>query len=153
MRLVLAIAALAAFLVAMFGSAQAPAAMPAPAATTPAPGGTAHTPSDPSLAAPPAAPSSTPALAGANALHAVESSVQAARQRGAGDNEIHQLRASRLTAAQLEALISMEAAEASWQRRVTELRERCGTRETCGASLAPEERARWRSYAEAALRQ
>ena len=153
MRLVLAIAALAAFLVAMFGSAQAPAAMPAPAAAAPAPGSSARAPADAALAAHPAPSRATPALPVADALHAVESSVQAARQRGAGENEIHQLRASRLTAAQLEALIAMEAAEASWQRRVTELRERCGTREACGASLAPEERARWRSYAEAALRQ
>lgn len=153
MRLVLAIAALAAFLVAMFGSAQAPAAAPvAPRAET----GVAAAivaPSSASLLAPAVAGRvSDPTSAPVAQLHAVESSVHAARLRGAGENEIHQLRAGRLTAAQLESLLAMESAEVRWRQQVSDLRRRCGSNEACASHLAPEERARWRSYASPALR-
>lgn len=147
MRLVLAIAALAAFLVAMFGSTQAPAAPPAAlrasaSAITPPP-------QPQPLPMTPTPYAATPAAV----LSTVEISVQAARLRGAGENEIHQLRASRLTAAQMEALLAMESAEAHWRRQVLDLRARCGNSEACAAHLTPQDQAHWRSYAAPALRQ
>lgn len=153
MRLVLANAALAALLVAMYGSAGAPAAPRADTRSSAAPA-----PPLAATAAPyvptPAPPRGNPAhTAAAAVLHAVETSVQAARLRGAGANEIHQLRASRLTAAQMEALLAMESAKEHWGRQVLDLRARCGNGEACSARLTPEEQARWRSYAAPALRQ
>lgn len=157
MRLVLAIAALAAFLLAMLGPAQPPAAQPAlsapPAPTAVLPAG-ASTQAPVAAAAPPRrdARSTTQAPPDISQLLAVESSVRSARQRGAGENETYQLRASRLTAAQLESLLAMELAESNWTRRVAELRAHCGGSESCGARLRAEDQPRWRSYADAALR-
>lgn len=149
MRLVLAIAALAALVVALLGSGQAPepAAASGAASTaqrTPAPVPPAPVSEAGSAARPPAPPP----------LYAVETAVRAARLRGAGENEIHRLRASALPAAQVASLVAMEAAEASWLDRVAQLRRQCASGAGCGAErFTPEERARLRSYGAPALRQ
>lgn len=145
MRLVLAIAALAAIVLALFGPTQ-----------DAAPGA----PADTASVAPPAPQRLQAAVQRAGAepsvpqqLHAVEAAVRAARQQGAGENEIHRLRASRLPAAQVEALVAMENAEAHWLRRVADLRERCAAGGACEPGLTPEEQGRLRSYQAPALRQ
>lgn len=154
MRLVLAMAALAALLVALLGGAQAPAAenarntaslMPHVAALALA----AEPVPVPAAAMPPIAAASHASAP----LYTVEAAVRAARQGGADENEIHRLRASQLPAAQLESLVAMEMAEASWLRRVAELRRQCGLGAACGTHLTPEEHARLRSYDRPTLRQ
>ncbi|WP_342113858.1 hypothetical protein [Pseudoduganella sp. OTU4001] len=124
MRLVLAIAAIAAIVIALWGdggtrsvpaavAAFKPAASPVRAgAATPAAGATAA-----------AAAAETAA-----SIHSVEVQVRQARLSGRGENEAHRLRAAQLPAAQAIELAAMEAAESEWQRRVKALRSACETR-------------------------
>lgn len=149
MRLVLAIAALAALVVALLGSAQAPA----PQAAGDAPATVQRAPARQHTA--PLAVARATAVPQATApLHAVEAAVRAARLRGADENEIYRLRASQLPAAQVASLVAMEAAEASWSVRVAEFRRQCASGAGCATErFTPEERARLRSYEAPALRQ
>lgn len=153
MRLVLAIAALAAILLALFGPAQdAAPGTPAGSASAAAPQWRRYAPAA-SLGLHAAVQRTSAEPHMPRQLHAVETAVRAARLHGAGENEIHRLRASQLPAAQVEALVAMENAEAHWRRRVADLRERCAAGGACQPGLTPEEQGRLRSYQAPALRQ
>lgn len=151
MRPVLAIAALAAVAIALWGDGGAYNPPTAPAVLAPQP-----------AAAPPIRPATAPATIAVSApppsLHSVETLVRQARLNGQGENEAYRLRATHLPAAQAAALSAMESAHAEWLRRLAALKAACASHGAdCAAErlrlFSAEEMPRLRSYEAPALRQ
>jgi hypothetical protein len=140
-----------------------PPAAPAPgAASLPAAGAVAAQPLRPVPAAGRGAQQATAAAGSsskptdAGVATEVEAAVREARRSGKGEQEVHRLRATQLTAAQVEELARMEAAEAAWRQRLEALNAACAANLGCDdarASFTPAELRRVAAYAAPALRQ
>lgn len=151
MRLVLAIAAIAAIVIALWGDGGSRPPPAARAVFSPQPAAAQAIPPVPAPARAAVAVAPLP-------LHAVEALVRQARINGQGENEVYRLRAAHLPAAQAAALSAMESAEAEWKRRLAALRAACAAHGAdCSSERArhfsDEEVARLRSYEAPALRQ
>lgn len=121
-------------------SAQAVAPLPAPEAVLPARRNQA-----PHAARSPAAASMAARIA------ATEAAVQQARRQGQGEQEVYRLRATQLPAAEVAALNQLDEAEAAWNRRVEDFRQRCAAQDDCSAAgFTPQEQAMLAHYKSAA---